>query len=142
MEAGLVDVRTRDNKRHGKIRVDEVARMLEKEKPAPSTTLTNFYKKAWKPETYGFTDASSQDVANPQQVKVAVEVDFSAKLAEIEQVLASGQQWLSGANPGVADAEALQVLKENRPDSISHPNSFAWYAIASKFSAVKQAAWK
>ena len=37
MKLGLVDVRTRDNKRHGKIRVDEVARMLAAEEPAPST---------------------------------------------------------------------------------------------------------
>ena len=82
MKDGLVDVRTRDNKRHGKIRVDEVARLLETERPIPSSSNTNFYKNVWKPETYGFTDASSQNASKPKE-------DIG-KLEEIEQVLASG----------------------------------------------------
>lgn len=57
MKEGLVDVRTRDNKRHGKIRVDLVAEMLEKEKPAPATASDNFYENAWKPEDYGIVPA-------------------------------------------------------------------------------------
>jgi len=31
MKAGTVDVRTRDNKRHGKFRIDDLAKKLEKE---------------------------------------------------------------------------------------------------------------
>ena len=36
MKEGTVDVRTRDNKRHGKFRVDEIAAKLQADKPAPS----------------------------------------------------------------------------------------------------------
>ena len=130
MKDGLLDVRTRDNKRHGKIRVDEIARMLESERPIPSSSNTNFYKNIWKPETYGFTDASSQSGAKPKQE--------NGKLEEIEQVLAQGQQWLSGANlPGAADAEALQAIKDCKPDPISYPHAFAWLSLVSKFSPEK-----
>lgn len=52
MSDGLLDVRTRDNKRHGKIRVDQVAAMLKAESPAPSTSYNNFYKKAFRPELF------------------------------------------------------------------------------------------
>ena len=39
MKAGLVDVRTRDNKRHGKMRVDDLAELLKKEEPKPSRSF-------------------------------------------------------------------------------------------------------
>jgi hypothetical protein len=52
MESGTVDVRTRDTERHGKMRVDELAKHLETLKPAPSPSYNNFYKNAWNPDNY------------------------------------------------------------------------------------------
>jgi len=52
MATGCVDVRTRDTERHGKMRVDQVADMLEKLKPAPAQKETNFYEKIWDVNDY------------------------------------------------------------------------------------------
>ena len=60
MGQGLVDVRTRDNKRHGKKRIDEVARMLQAESPPPSTISNKFYKKAFDPAKF-FGDVQGND---------------------------------------------------------------------------------
>lgn len=52
MESGTVDVRTRDTERHGKMRIDELAKHLETLKPPPSASFENFYKNAWNPDNY------------------------------------------------------------------------------------------
>lgn len=57
MEQGLVDVRTRDNKRHGKLRVDKVVEMFKAEEPAPAAKAGRFYKNMFKPEEF-FKDAA------------------------------------------------------------------------------------
>lgn len=36
MNTGTVDVRTRDNTRHGKFRIDDLAKKLEEEMPSQS----------------------------------------------------------------------------------------------------------
>merc|ERR1712160_202577 len=48
---GFVDVRTRDNTRHGKMRVDELAKRLATEKPDQSKQFSDFYANAWNPDT-------------------------------------------------------------------------------------------
>lgn len=68
MEAGLLDVRTRDNKRHGKLRVDEVASMMAAESPAPSKASNNFYAKAFDPVKAFGLDAGA---TNAQPIKAA-----------------------------------------------------------------------
>ena len=69
--------------------------------------------------------------------------NFSKKLDDIEETLASsGQQWLSGSQPGSADAEAINEVRASRPDPRAYPNAFSWYAMVSKFSPEKQASWK
>lgn len=69
--------------------------------------------------------------------------NFSEALDDIEAQLASGAQWLSGANmPGAADAEAFAKVKDQRPDPRVYPNTFAWYSMVGKFSPEKQASWK
>ncbi len=57
MSAGLVDVRTRDNKRHGKKRIDELVKMLEAEEPEPAKKFAEFYKKAFNPSKF-FKDSA------------------------------------------------------------------------------------
>lgn len=61
MNEGLLDVRTRDNKRHGKLRVDEVVRMLENEKPKPASAFKDFYAKAFDPAKFYGDVALAQD---------------------------------------------------------------------------------
>jgi len=59
MAEGTLDVRTRDNKRHGKIRVDEVAKMLAAETPAKATAFNNFYEKAFDPVKHFGSDVNA-----------------------------------------------------------------------------------
>lgn len=49
---GTADVRTRDNKRHGKIRIDKIAEMLKSEEPAPAKKFDTFYEKAFDPKAF------------------------------------------------------------------------------------------
>jgi threonyl-tRNA synthetase len=54
MKTGTADVRNRDVLRKGAnpMRIDEIAKMLEKEKPAPAEKETKMYAKAWSPEMF------------------------------------------------------------------------------------------
>lgn len=49
MADGLLDVRTRDGKRHGKLRVDKVAEMMKAENPDEANAFKKFYAKAFDP---------------------------------------------------------------------------------------------
>jgi hypothetical protein len=57
---GLIDVRTRDNTRHGKMRVDELARRLAEEKPKESACYDKFYADAWDPTKFGLVAATEE----------------------------------------------------------------------------------
>ena len=50
--SGTVDVRTRDNVRHGKMRIDALGEHLMTLKPMPSVVDEQFYKNAWNPKDY------------------------------------------------------------------------------------------
>lgn len=53
MVTGTVDVRTRDDSsRHGKWRIDELAKHLHTLNPQPSDTHVNFYKNMWDPSKF------------------------------------------------------------------------------------------
>ena len=69
--SGTIDIRTRDNVRHGKMRIDELAAMLQKEKPDLSKSHTNMYAKAWDPANFV---AKVESVAE-QVEKVAEKVE-------------------------------------------------------------------
>lgn len=153
MKSCTVDVRTRDTKRHGKKRIDELVKMLDAEKPMPAKQYDAFYANAFDPAKHFKDDnVSGGAQAQAQQQPVAVagaaangssDRNFSKKLDEIEQELACGAQWLSGGNmPGADDAEAFKVVANQRPDPRVYPHAFSWYATVSKFSPEKQAAWK
>ena len=58
---------------------------------------------------------------------------FEAKL--------QNSQWLGGASPTGEDRDALVTLEGKAPNPLSHPRTFAWYSIASKFTPQAQAAW-
>jgi len=52
MATGTVDVRTRDNQRHGKIRVNTLVDMLNDLYPKPSNSRKNMYNKMYNPDDY------------------------------------------------------------------------------------------
>ena len=52
MNAGAVDVRTREEKRLGKMRIDDLVKMFEEQQPHKSKNFEEFYGKAWKPEDF------------------------------------------------------------------------------------------
>ena len=62
MKDGTVNVRTREMKILGKIRVDKVAQMFKAESPGPSQAYENFYQKAFDPVAF-----FGEDIEAPQQ---------------------------------------------------------------------------
>ena len=50
-------------------------------------------------------------------------------------------QFLGGASPNADDREALAALGGVAPSVGSHPRTFAWYAITSKFTEEVRAKW-
>ena len=53
----------------------------------------------------------------------------------------SGAQWLLGTKPTQADAAAIKELGGLKPNPASHPNLFAWAAMATKFSDAVTGKW-
>ena len=62
-------------------------------------------------------------------------------LDEIESKLGD-QLWLGGQQPSAEDNEALTALGGAVPDVASYPNTFAWFAMASKFTEKTRKSWK
>jgi hypothetical protein len=58
--------------------------------------------------------------------------DFETKLKD--------NQWLAGQQPGAADKEALESMT-SCPDVKTHPYTFAWWCLASKFTPAVRASW-
>lgn len=151
MAEGSVDVRSRDNKRHGKMRPDDFVEFLKKEIPQVSSQAVNMYEKAWSPDSYaraggeeskqaakGSSKASSS--AGSQSV---VKRNFTADLEEIEAALADGNQFiLGGIKPSAADSKMLEKIKNVKPDPLVYPHAFGWWAQISKFSPEEQQSWK
>lgn len=52
MKEGTVDVRTRDNKRHGRWRLDDLADHFKTLMPKESMNSKNLYEKSWNPADY------------------------------------------------------------------------------------------
>lgn len=48
--------------------------------------------------------------------------------------------WLGGQAPGAADREEFEKLGKV-PNANSHPNTFAWYCLVSKFTDAAKAGW-
>ena len=137
MRAGLVDVRTRDNKRHGKMRVDDLAEHLQTLKLDQTSCFQNKYASAWNPADFPRDAGPSNDrVAEPSADK------FDELDAELRE---QGGQWFSGqAGPSSLDREILDtVMKVGVAiDPKVHPHLFGWYSIASKFDEKIRASWK
>lgn len=77
MQTGTVDIRTRDNQRHGKVRVNALVDMLNDLYPKPSKRQDDFYKKMW-----NFDDFKDIPVPEPkpvEEVKDAVKLDHNKK---------------------------------------------------------------
>ena len=52
VKSGCVDVRTRDNERVGKMRIDEVAALFQSLMPKKSNMYEHLYEKVWSPVDY------------------------------------------------------------------------------------------
>jgi len=49
---GMVDIRSRDNARVGKMRVDDLVKFFNDQTPKPSRSHDKLYNKIWSPEDY------------------------------------------------------------------------------------------
>ena len=72
MKTGTIDVRSRDGKRHGKLRIPAVADIFSKEIPNQSDRYANFYKKAFDPSKY-YSDEDDVDLSAEEDKKEAAE---------------------------------------------------------------------
>lgn len=104
MKAGLVDVRTRDNKRHGKMRVDDLVAHLNTLEPQVSNAESKYYEGAWDPSNY------PKEGAKVEEVKSAPASANNPKVQAIEDALKGGAQWVGGAQPTQADKKAFEDL--------------------------------
>lgn len=52
MKDGLVDIRTRDNKRMGKMRIDDLVEHFKSLEPKQTDKFDTIYAKAWDPSNY------------------------------------------------------------------------------------------
>uniref|UniRef100_A0A7S3MVV3 Anticodon-binding domain-containing protein n=1 Tax=Strombidium inclinatum TaxID=197538 RepID=A0A7S3MVV3_9SPIT len=52
MKSGQVDIRSRDNQRLGKMRVDSLEQFFNEQLPAKSSKYNSFYSSAWNPADY------------------------------------------------------------------------------------------
>ena len=139
----MVDVRTRDNKRHGKMRVDDLAEHLKTLEPEKSQSYKNMYAKAWDPANFPKDEEMKQEKSG---ASASVKVVSTAKFDELDQRLkAQGSVWFSGQNnPSAADRESLEAVMKSgaQVDPKVHPYLFGWYSLASKFSDKVKASWK
>lgn len=143
MKAGLVDVRTRDNKRHGKMRVDELADHLKSLEPEASNSSKRMYEKAWNPADFpreGESKSAGAAAANQSKKAPSVPLD------KLEQSLRdSGAVWFSGQMaPSALDRENLDAIVASgvSVDPKVYPHLFGWYSLASKFSDKIKQGWK
>ena len=58
----------------------------------------------------------------------------------LEQTLKS-QQWVGGQAPTAADKEAFDGMKGQNISAETHPNTFAWFFLCSKFSEAIMKTW-
>ena len=49
--------------------------------------------------------------------------------------------WLGGDQPSREDAMAFNALVGNEPDEESHPGTFAWYMLVSRFTEEVRGQW-
>ena len=145
MRAGLVDVRTRDNKRHGKMRVDDLAEHLKTLKPEQSSCFQNKYATAWNPDDFP-RDAGPSNDKGAGTSKDKDSRPSTDKFDELDAKLREqGGQWFSGqAGPSSLDREIIDTVMELGVaiDPKVHPHLFGWYSIASKFNEKIRASWK
>lgn len=66
MANGTVDIRTRDNKRHGTKKVNVIADEMDALKCEKSAMFTKFYENVWKAEDYA---TASEEISAPEESK-------------------------------------------------------------------------
>ena len=55
----------------------------------------------------------------------------------------SKAQWLGGAAPSDEDAKVCEEMKKaDAPNVMTHPHTFAWFSLCSKFAACVTSTWK
>lgn len=66
---------------------------------------------------------------------------FQGPIADLWEEVLDTQQWLGGSKLTQADVEATNIIKGQFPNPNTHPNLFAWCAIATKFMPSVSAKW-
>jgi len=89
-KSGQVDIRTRDNKRMGKMRIDELNHYFESLMPKKASMYDEFYRKAWNPADFGgeVKEQPAQGAPKAAPAKVdGLKVNVSSKLCKGTQLL-------------------------------------------------------
>lgn len=139
MKSGMIDVRTREGGRGGKMMLNDFAAKIAEERPPISEAGERFYGKMWRPEDFGGqSEEVKQDSPSPkpEPKKAANKVD----IASIEDRL-KNNTWLGGASPSKEDADVSSGLDITNMDSKKYPRAYAWYSLITKFTDKKKAEW-
>ena len=51
------------------------------------------------------------------------------------------QQWVGGDMPSNADAEAFEAVQNSNLSPATHPHTFAWFCLVSKFTPAIRGSW-
>lgn len=129
MKDGLVDVRTRDNKRHGKMRVDDLVDHFKTLEPSVSQCHNQMYEKVYNPADYKRIEKPAEQAAPKDE-----------KLAGYEKILAKSA-FMAGNAPSSKDKEALTDLKDKVIEASECPHLFAWYSQVSRYSEAVRNSW-
>lgn len=73
----------------------------------------------------------------------AVDTATRVALDKIEaQLMKQGSSYLGGKDPSKADREMSEAIKGTMPSPASHPATFAWCALVSRYAEPLKASWK
>lgn len=63
---GMVDIRSRDNQRIGKMRIDALVQFFNEQNPKPSRSHENLYSNVWRPEDYPMKSEEAKEPAKAE----------------------------------------------------------------------------
>ena len=88
MKTGTVDIRTRDNQRMGKMRIDKLHEYFQSLMPSKSRMYEQFYEKAWDPVNFVDESQTLHDMQGEKEKCVIVTNHVNCPNACLMQVVA------------------------------------------------------
>ena len=111
-KTGMVDIRTRDNERMGKMRIDQLHEHFQSLLPGKSNEYEKFYEKAWDPSVFGTStcgDSGAKGGLEKCTLYSPSEFDSASLLIKTVADIAGAQLDIN------SDKEKLKTLSDKNP---------------------------